>query len=205
MADFATLLFETADELQMPVEDLATILSYETGGTLDPLQKGVITKWGQHEGLLQFGEPQAEQYGADFSSPEVALTSQLGREGAVANYFRDRGWKPGMRFIDAYSIVNAGGPGLYHRSDEAAGGMPGTVADKVMSEEMRQHRANAVRRLGLGDVPLSFPEQTEASLTSTPEAEEAADPDAWMYEPTGFEDVSEELQEMGLAIMMGEY
>ena len=69
---------QTADALQVPLEDLLTVASFETGGTLDPRQKGPTTKWGQHEGLIQFGEPQREQYGVDLSSPEAALNSQLG-------------------------------------------------------------------------------------------------------------------------------
>ena len=30
--------------------DLATAISYETGGTFNPLQAGPTTQWGQHRG-----------------------------------------------------------------------------------------------------------------------------------------------------------
>ncbi len=49
-----------------------------------------------------------------------------------------------MGLLDAYSIVNAGAPGLHNRSDEAAGGAPGTVKDKV-DKQMAGHKAKARR------------------------------------------------------------
>jgi hypothetical protein len=134
-------LSEAANELGMDVIDLATIVSYETAGTFSPTKVGPTTKWGQHKGLIQFGEPQAKSYGVDWSDP---YGSQLGRDGAIVKYFRASGYKPGMGLLDAYSIVNAGGPGLYHRSDESAGGAPGTVRDKV-NNQMAGHRAKARR------------------------------------------------------------
>jgi hypothetical protein len=137
-------ILESAAALQMDPLWLATIISYETGGTFNPTQPGPVTRYGHHRGLIQFGEPQAMQYGVNWNDP---LNSQLGAEGAVVRYFRDRGWRPGMSFMDAYSIVNAGGPGRYNASDAAAGGAPGTVADKV-NNQMSGHMRNAERLLG---------------------------------------------------------
>lgn len=132
-------IVQTASALGISPVDLATTISYETGGTFDPTKAGPTTKWGQHRGLIQFGEPQAKQYGVDWSNP---VGSQLGPNGAVAAYLRDRGVKPGMGLMDIYSTINAGAPGLYNRSDVAAGGAPGTVADKV-NNQMAGHRAKA--------------------------------------------------------------
>lgn len=140
-------IVETANALGMNPTDLATIISYETAGTFSPTQAGPTTQWGQHRGLIQFGEPQAQQYGVDWDNPAA---SQLGADGAIVRYYRANGWEPGMGMLDAYSIVNAGGPGLYHRSDANNGGAPGTVADKV-NEQMAGHRQNAIRLLG-GDL-----------------------------------------------------
>lgn len=134
-------LKESADALGMDVEDLATIVSYETGGTFNPTKAGPTTKWGQHKGLIQFGEVQAKEYGVDWNNP---YDSQLGPDGAIVRYFKDRGYKEGMGLLDAYSIVNAGSPGLYDRSDESAGGAPGTVKDKV-TRQMSGHKAKARR------------------------------------------------------------
>ena len=144
--DLRSGIFATADALGMDPADLATIISYETGGTFNPTQAGPHTKWGQHRGLIQFGEPQAKQYGVDWNDP---LGSQLGPNGAVVKYFQGSGWKPGMGMLDAYSIVNAGGPGKYNASDAGAGGAPGSVRDKV-EQQMGGHRRKAIALLGEG-------------------------------------------------------
>ena len=147
MTDMRQLILDRAKDLGMDPRTLATIISYETAGSFDPTKAGPTTQWGQHRGLIQFGEPQAKQYGADFSSPETALNSQLGPDGAVVKYFQGSGWKPGMSEMDAYSIVNAGGPGRYGASDANNGGAPGTVADKV-NNQFGAHRAKADALLG---------------------------------------------------------
>lgn len=139
------LIAETANSMGMNPIDLATIISYETAGTLSPTQPGPRTQWGQHRGLIQFGEPQAKTYGVDWNDP---LNSQLGSGKAVEKYFRASGWKPGMSMLDAYSVVNAGGPGLYGASDAQNGGAPGNVRDKVNSAEMAAHRKKAMALMG---------------------------------------------------------
>jgi hypothetical protein len=141
----------TATALGMDPLDLATIISYETAGTFDPAKAGPTTQWGQHRGLIQFGEPQAREYGVDWSNP---VGSQLGPNGAVARYFLENGWRPGMGMLDAYSIVNAGAPGRYNATDANNGGAPGTVRDKVESQ-FGPHRNKAAALFG-GGQPLSF-------------------------------------------------
>lgn len=130
---------EAAEELGIDPVDLATTISYETGGTFNPTQKGPTTKWGQHKGLIQFGEPQAKEHGVRWDDP---YNSQLGRDGAVVSYLRSRGVTPGMGLLDLYSTINTGAPGLHDRSDAGAGGAPGTVADKVAG--MAAHRKKAL-------------------------------------------------------------
>jgi len=132
-------IVETANALGIDPIDLGTAISYETGGTFDPMKKGPTTQWGQHKGLIQFGEPQAKKYGVDWNDP---VGSQLGSDGAVAKYLRGSGVKPGMGMMDIYSAINAGGVGRYNASDANNGGAPGTVADKVNSQ-MAGHRAKA--------------------------------------------------------------
>lgn len=163
MSTFADLIFETAEAVGADPYDLATMISYETGGTFDPMQAGPTTQWGQHRGLIQLGEPQARQHGADFSSSDAALASQLGADGAVAKYLIASGYQPGMGMMDLYSTVNAGAPGLYNRSDANNGGAPGTVADKVR-DQMAGHRRNAERLLGGGGG-----QPPQASSGSTPD------------------------------------
>lgn len=161
MEDIRQGILETANALGMDPVVLATIISYETAGTFDPAKAGPTTQWGQHRGLIQFGEPQAREYGVNWSNP---IGSQLGPDGAIARYYRDNGWQPGMNMLDAYSIVNAGAPGRYNASDANNGGAPGTVADKV-NGQMEGHRAKAMALLG-GNYAGSQPQQPGNALAS---------------------------------------
>lgn len=144
MSNLAPQIISTARALGIDPVDLATAISYETGGTFDPAQAGPTTQWGQHRGLIQFGEPQARQYGVDWNDP---AGSQLGPDGAIAKYLRATGVQPGMGLMDIYSAINAGGVGRYGASDANNGGAPGTVADKV-NNQMAGHRQNAIAMLG---------------------------------------------------------
>lgn len=139
-------IIETAQAIGADPLDLATAISYETGGTFNPTKAGPTTQYGQHRGFIQFGEPQARQHGVDWSNP---IGSQLGANGAVANYFRSSGFKPGMSGLDLYSTINAGSPGRYNASDANNGGAPGSVADK-WNNQMAGHRAKAQALLGSG-------------------------------------------------------
>ena len=140
-------IIATAEAIGADPLDLATAISYETAGTFDPTKAGPTTQWGQHRGLIQFGEPQAEQYGVDFSNSDAALASQLGPEGAIAKYFTGSGFQPGMSGLDLYSTINAGAPGKYNASDANNGGAPGSVADK-WNNQMSDHRTKAAQLLG---------------------------------------------------------
>ena len=142
--DLRSGILSSAQALGISPVDLATAISYETAGTFDPTKAGPTTQWGQHRGLIQFGEPQAEQYGVNWADP---IGSQLGAEGAVVDYLRDTGVQPGMGLLDIYSAINAGGVGRYGASDANNGGAPGTVRDKV-EQQMAGHREKAMQLLG---------------------------------------------------------
>ena len=143
LSSLAPLITETAKDIGIDPVDLATAISYETAGTFNPTKAGPRTKWGRHRGLIQFGEPQARQYGVDWSNP---INSQLGAGKAVSQYLKDAGVRPGMGMLDVYSAINAGRVGRYGASDAKAGGAPGTVADKV-NGQMAGHRAKALALL----------------------------------------------------------
>ncbi len=190
--DLRSGIIETANALGMDPVDLATIISYETGGTFNPTQAGPTTQWGQHKGLIQWGEPQAREYGVNWNDP---LGSQLGANGAIVRYYMDRGWQPGMGMMDAYSVVNAGAPGRYGASDAGNGGAPGTVADKV-NNQMSGHREKALALLGGADfggqnalaTGYAPPQQTNA-LAGQPQfrwQSNALDPRAFMTAATNF-------------------
>ncbi|MDF2809887.1 MAG: hypothetical protein K0S56_918 [Microvirga sp.] len=142
--DIKSGIAATAQALGINPVDLATAISYETAGTFNPTIAGPRTQWGQHRGLIQFGEAQAEKYGVDWNNP---VGSQLGPDGAIARYLRDAGVQPGMGLMDVYSAINAGGIGQQNASDAANGGAPGTVADKV-NQQMSGHREKALAMFG---------------------------------------------------------
>ena len=136
----------TAANLGINPSDLATAISYETGGKFDHNMMGGAG--GKHMGLIQFGPEEQAKYGV---KPGMPLDAHFG---AVENYLRDRGVKPGMGMLDLYSTINAGSPGRYNESDANNGGMPGTVADKV-AQQMVGHRARANTLLGDQNNPIS--------------------------------------------------
>lgn len=138
-------IMASAGRLGISPSDLATAISYETAGSFDPWKKGPVTQWGEHRGLIQFGEPQRKQYGV---SRETSVPDQLK---AVEAYLTDAGVKPGHGLLDVYSAINAGRVGRYGASDAHNGGAPGSVADKVASMAAHRKRANAL--LGLDAAP----------------------------------------------------
>lgn len=136
---------KTADALQLPLEEVLTLISYETAGTFDPTKKGPTTQHGQHRGLIQFGQPQAKQHGVDWNDP---INSQLGENGAVVNYMLASGFVPGKHNArDAYATINTGSPNTGHRSDANNGGAPGSAYDKY-DTQMEGHRAKAFALTG---------------------------------------------------------
>ncbi len=163
--DLAAGIRETAKALGIDPIDLGTAISYETAGSFDPTKKGPTTQWGQHRGLIQFGEPQAAKYGVNWDDP---VGSQLGADGAVAKYLRDTGVKPGMGMLDIYSAINAGGVGRYGASDANNGGAPGTVADKV-NNQMAGHRRKALELLGGGEEPVQVASLDQSIGLASPE------------------------------------
>jgi len=149
---YRTGIITAAAAMQCSALDFGTVMSYEMGGRWDARRKGPTTQWGQHRGVIQFGEPQAKKYGIDFSTEQTAIDTQLGPNGAVVRYLRDHGVKNGMGRLEIYSSINAGGVGekYYGRSDANNNGAPGSVRDKV-NNQMGGHEANARRLLNSKD------------------------------------------------------
>ncbi len=147
---------QSAKDLGISAEDLATMISFETGGTFDPWKKGPTTKWGTHRGLIQWGEPQRKKYGVYEGMP-VGEQMQ-----AVTRYLRDHGVKPGMNGMNVYAAINAGNAKKTGASDAGAGGTWGTVADK-WNYQMGAHRAKAKRLLSASENPAGAGEGPVAS------------------------------------------
>jgi len=154
--DIASGIFSTANQLGISPIDLATAISYETAGTFNPLELGLETKYGQHQGLIQFGEPQANQYGVSFETRPQAISTQLGPGAGIYQYLKAVGVKPGMGLDQIYSAINTGGINNFEMTDSRAGGMPGTVAEKVAS--MGDHKKNAEKfmRLAMQNQPSNI-------------------------------------------------
>jgi len=154
-SDFLDAVRASSDRLGVSPHDMLTVMSYETGGKLDPSLWGGKDK--NYLGLIQFGPEERAKYGVTQNQ------SAADQVGAAENFLRDRGVKPGMGLLDLYSTVNAGRPGLYNRSDANNGGAPGTVADKVASMAGHRLRANAL--LG-GEAPTQQTQQLSTQVAS---------------------------------------
>lgn len=140
----------TAAWLGVKPEDIATSMSYETGGTFNEWQPGPTTQHGQHFGLIQWGAPQRQQYGVYKGMPVEEQVAAAGR------YLKDRGVKPGDGLLQIYAAINAGNASKIHASDANNGGAPGTVLDKV-NQQMEGHRAKAAALLGGTYTPSTAP------------------------------------------------
>ncbi len=167
-AELAQAIIASAKRLGVDPIDIATTISYETAGSLDPWKKGPTTQWGEHRGLLQWGEPQRAKYGV---TEGMSVTDQMK---AAERYLLDAGVKPGHGLPDIYSAVNAGRVGRYSASDANNGGAPGTVMDKVQNQ-MGPHRMKAAALLGMdaGMIP-----QASAPISATPAAGQPTSPAA---------------------------
>jgi len=196
-------------------QDIMTIYSYETGGTMDPWQKGPVTpQWGQHRGLIQWGEEQRNKYGV---TQDMSVRDQVMASG---QYFKDRGVKQGDGLLPMYASVNAGHASKIHASDANNGGAPGTVLDKVR-DQMSGHQKNAAGWLGKDYVPsktdnrspdepyVPFPEERPDSM-GVPEMTESMippkidmldDPVGWAkQEGKGF---AQTMAKKGIASLLG--
>ena len=153
--DIASGIYSTANALGINPIDLATAISYETSGTFNPLELGPETQFGQHRGLIQFGEPQANQYGVSFETRPQAISTQLGPGAGIYQYLKAVGIQPGMGLKQIYSAINTGGLNNFDMTDSRAGGMPGTVSEKVAG--MGDHRKNAEKfmELAMQNQPLN--------------------------------------------------
>ena len=143
LSELVTEVSKLAEEMGVSAKDLLTVIGYETGGTFDKWQKGPVTQYGQHRGLIQWGEPQRAEYGVTENS---TIAEQVA---AVGKYLQAAGVRNGMGILDIYSAINAGHVGRYSASDANNGGAPGTVRDKVYSANMADHAANAKKLLEL--------------------------------------------------------
>jgi TP901 family phage tail tape measure protein len=155
----ARALMAAAQKLGVSPLDLATIISFETGGTFSPSTWGGAG--GNYMGLIQFGGPERKQYGANQNqSFEEQVT------GPVVRYFQDRFGKVGMStqgasLEDLYTTVLAGNPRANRNSRDSFGTSPrsGVAA-------MGPHRQKALQTFfggSMSNVGFGSVEQAEAA------------------------------------------
>lgn len=125
-----------ADMLGVPAEDLAAMMSFETGGTLSPGQWG--GDGGEYLGLIQFSPDNQKTYGVN---PNQSFDEQL--FDSVVPYLQDRGVTPGMDLTNLYASVLAGQPHLVHAMDSN-----GTTATNATPRIRSEHVPNALAVLG---------------------------------------------------------
>lgn len=157
-----------SEQLGIAAKDLLAVMSFETGGELRPDVMGPTTKWGQHFGLIQFGQPQGARYGV---SPESSITEQVV---AVGKYLQDAGVKAGDSLANVYAAVLAGDARKIHASDLAAGGVVGNVSAAVGGNQFAGHIARAEGLLAAyGGVVKEVADAEKDAASAAKEAAEA--------------------------------
>lgn len=146
-----------AANLGVNPRDLAAVISYETGGKMDPSQWG--GKGNNYLGLIQFGPEERAKYGV---RPGMTFAEQMP---AVEAYLRDRGLKPGMDVAQMYSIINTGSLMANGQPAWAKSDGNGTVADHVVRIQ-KEHFAAADKFLagtqGTGDSAAILPDPAKS-------------------------------------------
>ncbi|MDK3159859.1 hypothetical protein QPK87_25335 [Kamptonema cortianum] len=109
--DFTQAVKETAQRLGTQPEYLLAVMLFETGGSLNPCQRGAIALDGTRAtGLIQFMDNTAKELGT--SSEELCRMSQVEQMQWVERYLVQRGFKGGG-LPHLYSTVFAGNPGVW--------------------------------------------------------------------------------------------
>jgi hypothetical protein len=132
-------LIDAAAKIGIKPEELAALISFETGGTFNPDKVG--GEGNRYRGLIQFGPPERRQFGV---YPGQSFEAQMN---SVVAYFKARGFKPGMGLLRAYATVLTGNAnGNVHARDSN-----GTSAFSAVQNQIgpgSPHWQNALRFLG---------------------------------------------------------
>jgi hypothetical protein len=149
----ATAIDRTASNLGVNATDLATIISFETGGRMSPSVAGGGNKDGSRKGsylgLIQFSPDSQQKYGVSRSD---SFDQQMN---AVESYMRDRGVKPGMGLDNMYASVLRGRANLVDDVTDSNGTSVRSAA-RELTKENNGHRQRA-RRI-MGSLPQGVPE-----------------------------------------------
>ncbi len=152
-ADTSSALTQAATDLGVSPVDLATIISYETGGKFDPSIRG--GKNNKHIGLIQFGEAEQAEYGA---AQGQTFAQQLP---AVVKYLKARGARPGDDITTLYKIINGGNRDANINASDGNGTIGGHVERMV-----REHGANAAAFLNPQGATVASQTVNRANISS---------------------------------------
>jgi hypothetical protein len=138
--DLVAAATQLAQQRGISVEDLLTVIGFETAGTFSGAKLGPHTEWGQHIGLIQMGEPQRAQFGYDPLSGNA-----FEQMAAVDRYFQAHGGlRPGDDLAQIYSMVLTGGRGNFNSGDRNNGGVVNSVWEATRpGGQLDQHRPAA--------------------------------------------------------------
>lgn len=119
-----------ARQLGLDPNQVAAVMSFETGGKLDPNTAG--GDGGKYVGFIQMSPDNQRKYGIH---PNMTPEDW---SGAILKYMDDRGFKKGMGLEDFYSTILTGSPGHYDRKDSN-----GTTVRNAIPRILGQHLASA--------------------------------------------------------------
>jgi len=167
----ARALIAAAQKLGVSPLDLATIISFETGGTFSPSIRGGAG--GNYQGLIQFGAPERRQYGVTSGQ---SFEEQV--MGPVVRYFQDRFQGAGMStqgasLLDLYTTVLAGNPRANRNARDSFGTSPISGVQR-----MGPHRQKALATFFGGsttNVGFGAVEQAESMIAGYDEQQQAAE------------------------------
>jgi murein DD-endopeptidase MepM/ murein hydrolase activator NlpD len=117
--------------------DIAAIISYETGGTLNPAEPGRGAAAGRI-GLIQAGPNERAAYGLGTGNWDREIQG-------IERYLKARGAKPGMGLADLYATVNGGNP----RAGWSPDGNGVVPRSPSTLKALERHRQQALNRLGM--------------------------------------------------------
>lgn len=151
-------LIQAANTIGLKPEELAAIISFETGGTFNPSKIGGAGN--NYQGLIQFGIPERKRYGVyQGQSFEEQITK------SVVGYFKDRGFKPGMGLLKGYATVLGGNPNANIYGKDAFGTSPYSAFQNQLAPG-KPHYRNAQRFLS-GSVQFVSNDRTQAQTNQS--------------------------------------
>lgn len=175
--EMARSIAQGAQSLGADPTDYATAMSYESARSFDPWAKGPVTKWGQHRGTIQYGEPQQKEFGV---TPNQSFHDQV--TDSNVRYLQKNGFKAGMGFDALYKAINGGKVTAHTSTPDANTGR--TIGDNLRLAN--KHRQEVINRFGqyFNDPALSTAATPQPSVIQpgasaptqiTPEEQQAFD------------------------------